>query len=233
MENERYKRKKKTILIWTIILAVIALACLVVSIVMLKLTFNPGESLEENPQAGIWFVLIFVGIFMGVFAGAIYRSGAAEAKFEVEIENFAAGLGENATVMKGKLVIRQQEDDAALKTGASAALALASAAIVGVGVFTAFSTDSRRYFVVTDDGLYVINHKANEITPDCYGVIGKGKFNRTKIDVFKDKIVMRECATDNEIVLQPFDKATDLNEVAKRLEALLQAAPKNAATVEE
>lgn len=173
------------------------------------------ESAEDNPLYWTGFTLIVVGFLLAVCSVASYFAARKKAKFNAALNDALQHMGNNPVRMSGIVTNKKEKGKAATKTVLSILGGLISSLFLGVGVYSVYGSEKRMEFVLSDDGLFLID-PTQPFSTNSVALIAVGKFNDCTVEVNKNKIVYTDNVNGDVFKMAPDDKNM-LEELALRL----------------
>lgn len=143
-----------------------------------------------------------LGLVILIISFTTYRK---QKNIATRINEFIAQLGDNALVFEGRIVDPKTARENAKKTAISVAIAAVCAGLFGFGVYRISGNDTRRLFVIADDGMRVIH-------PNTLEQVGHARAYNPKMTVTAEKHERVKAQFVDDIYYLIYTKKTDVNQ---------------------
>ena len=120
---------------------------------------------DSHPEVGryVWFILFEFLALVTLIRTIIFISKRKKEEILIsEFNKLREQLGENAFFVCGYCKAINKDNSDAIKTSISVFCATVFSLLFGIGVYRIYSTDIRRIFLISDDGLYIIYSQTRE-----------------------------------------------------------------------
>lgn len=215
------KNRQKNAKIAASVMGAIGGILLVVGIILVAVQVAGGNiDFENNPEFIIGVLLIVVGAVFLICIPAILAGSKRTANYEAALKEFMAHAGENPVLLAGMYTQKGEKGKAAAKTAASVAGSILGAAVLGVGVFKVYGAEKQMNYVLSDNGLYMID-PTQPLARDSIYFMPKGKFNEFEVGLKGNKIVITDLKTNDIFSFYPVEKQTSAEEISERLKKMI------------
>ena len=104
-----------------------------------------------------YYPLIFCGILDLIMLLTIWITTTTQKKSIEKINALMQDIGEDAIALNGTIVDREAARENAKKTAISVIGGILSALFLGVGIYRIYGNNNERYFVLHNNGMYILN----------------------------------------------------------------------------
>lgn len=159
---------------------------------------------SDAQTSKIIFAAMFglLGFIMLMCSIPVYKK---QKKLAMQVNELLAQLGDNALVFEGRIVDPKTARENAKKTAISVAIAAVCAGLFGFGVYRISGNDTRRLFVIADDGMRVIH-------PNTLEQVGHARAYNPRLTVSAEKRESVKAQFVDDIYYLIYTKKTDVNQ---------------------
>lgn len=189
---------------------------------------------ESMPIYTVAAIAMF--IFAVIFAAVTISTFVGTKKQQKRYDNMNATLANmegNGVLLGGTYTEKSAAGKNAAKTAASVAAGAVSAAFLGVGVYKVYGGNAQREFIVTDNGLYIGVPSKNPINFAQMNFIQKGKFGDCQITTKPKEVILLNRVTTEMFRFNTANSNTTSEQLAARLQALIDYEPEPVAPESE